>query len=148
MTDRSRTLTLSALREKARIAVALCGLREVTLAQAEAAQSAHQLEQVLAVRQGDAPGTRLFADIRAERHLTSQLTAEAERMRAREAALLAQLAQVRSALARQEHRFRTLSDRAAEARAQDTAAREDRNDAAQPNAARRGGTEFAQGRRS
>lgn len=131
MSGSARTLGLMALKEKARIASTLADLREVARQKAEAERVVERLTEALA-RQGQTSGVRLATEIMAERAMSAQILTEAQRLKDRQKALAAQLAEEQARLAKQEHRHQTLTDKARDARRIEADERQAARDAALP----------------
>lgn len=147
MTERSKTLALMALKEKARVAETLGGLREVLGQKAQAAAVADRLAAVLAEKREAGPGVQSMATLRAERGMVGQILAEIDKQRDRAAALAQAVGEAQATLARQEHRLQLLADKAREARRGEAEAAQALRDAAMPRCRRAGarplGTELA-----
>lgn len=132
MTDKARTLSLMALKQKARVAETLTEMGRIARQKAEAEAMAEKLESMLAQRREGATGPRLATDLMAERNLTGQLLTEAERQRQRWATLAQDLVQHQASLAQQEHRLQTLGDKAKAAKVESLRDRQAKIEAAQP----------------
>ena len=132
MTDKARTLSLMALKQKARIAETLTEVGKIARQKAEAEAMAERLDAMIAQRREGATGPRLATDLMAERRLTGQLLTEAERQKERWATLAADLMRHQSDLAQQEHRLQTLGDKAKAAKAETAREKLARAEAAQP----------------
>lgn len=132
MTDKARTLSLMALKQKAHVADILTEVGKLARQKAEAEAMTERLEEMIAARREAATGPRLATDLMAERRLTGQLLNEAERQRVRWATLANELVQHQTQLAQQEHRLSTLGDKAKDAKAQAVADKLARFEAAQP----------------
>lgn len=138
MTDHARILGLMALKERAAIAASQSRVGSLARALAEAQGMAERLRRMVDSRAQSAPAERLATDIRADRHLTAQLLAEADRQTARIGELTALLAEAQAELARQEHRLQTLDDKASTARRRAQEERQARADAMLPPRPSRG----------
>lgn len=132
MTDKARTLSLMALKQKAKVAETLTEVGKLARQKAEAEAMTERLESMIAQRREGATGPRLATDLMAERKVTGQLLSEAERQRERWATLANDLVQHQAALAQQEHRLSTLGDKAKEEKAKAAAEKQAKADAAQP----------------
>lgn len=132
MTDKARTLSLMALKQKAQIAETLTEVNKIARQKAEAAAMAERLDAMLAQRREGATGPRLATDLMAERRLTGQLLTEAERQKQRWTTLAADLVRHQAELAHQEHRLQTLGDKAQAAKVEAAREKQTRIDAAQP----------------
>ncbi|WP_159082496.1 hypothetical protein [Paragemmobacter aquarius] len=132
MTERSKTLALMALKEKARVAETLGGLREVLMQKAQAGAVAERLAAVLAEKRGAAPAVQSMATLRAERGMVGQILAEIDKQRDRESALALAVAEAQAKLAREEHRLQLLADKAREARRGEAEAKQALRDGAMP----------------
>lgn len=132
MTERSKTLALMALKEKARVAETLGGLREVLMQKAQAVAVAERLAAVLAEKREAAPAVQSMATLRAERGMVGQILAEIDKQRDREAALALAVAEAQAKLAREEHRLQLLADKAREARRGEAEAQQALRDGAMP----------------
>jgi hypothetical protein len=132
MTDKSRTLSLMALTQRAKVAETLTEVGRIARQKAEAEAMAEKLDAMVAQRREGAKGPRLATDLMAERNLTGQLLTEAERQRQRWATLTQDLVQHQALLAQQEHRLQTLGDKAKAAKVEDLRNRQAKADAAQP----------------
>lgn len=132
MTERSKTLALMALKEKARVAETLGGLREVLMQKAQAGAVAERLAAVLAEKRDAAPAVQSMATLRAERGMVGQILAEIDKQRDREAALALAVAEAQAKLAREEHRLQLLGEKAREARRGEAEAKQAVRDAAMP----------------
>jgi hypothetical protein len=132
MTDKARTLSLMALKQKAQIAETLTEVSKIARQKAEAAAMAERLDAMLAQRREGATGPRLATDLMAERRLTGQLLTEAERQKQRWATLAADLVRHQAELAHQEHRLQTLGDKAQAAKIEAAREKQTQIDAAQP----------------
>lgn len=132
MTDKARTLSLMALKQKAQIAETLTEVSKIARQKAEAAAMAERLDAMLAQRREGATGPRLATDLIAERRLTGQLLTEAERQKQRWATLAADLVRHQAELAHQEHRLQTLGDKAQAAKIEAAREKQTQIDAAQP----------------
>lgn len=132
MTDKARTLSLMALKQKAKVAETLTEVSKISRQKAEAEAMTERLDAMIAQRREGATGPRLATDLFAERKLTGQLLTEAERQRERWATLANDLVQHQAMLAQQEHRLSTLGDKAKEEKAKAAAEKQAKLDAAQP----------------
>ncbi len=132
MTERSKTLALMALKERARVAQTLGALREVLVQKADAARVAERLVAVLSEKRVSGGAVQSMATLRAERGMVSQILGEIDRQRDREAALAQAVAEAQARLAKEEHRLQLLSDKAGEARRGEAEARQALRDAAMP----------------
>jgi hypothetical protein len=132
MTDKARTLSLMALKQKAQIAETLTEVGKLARQKAEAEAMTERLDAMLAQRREGATGPRLATDLMAERRLTGQLLTEAERQRERWATLAADLVRHQAELSQQEHRLQTLGEKAQAARTEAAQEKQARIDAAQP----------------
>ncbi len=132
MTDKARTLSLMALKQKAQIAETLTEVSKIARQKAEAAAMAERLDAMLAQRREGATGPRLATDLMAERRLTGQLLTEAEKQKQRWATLAADLVRHQAELAHQEHRLQTLGDKAQAAKIEAAREKQTQIDAAQP----------------
>lgn len=132
MTDKARTLSLMALKQKAKVAETLTEVGKLARQKAEAEAMTERLESMIAQRREGATGPRLATDLMAERKLTGQLLTEAERQRERWATLANELVQHQATLAQQEHRLSTLGDKAKEEKAKAAAEKQAKIEAAQP----------------
>ncbi|AWB49677.1 hypothetical protein HYN69_15255 [Gemmobacter aquarius] len=121
-----------ALKEKARVAETLGGLREVLMQKAQAGAVAERLAAVLAEKRGAAPAVQSMATLRAERGMVGQILAEIDKQRDRESALALAVAEAQAKLAREEHRLQLLADKAREARRGEAEAKQALRDGAMP----------------
>ncbi|MBC2834777.1 hypothetical protein [Paragemmobacter straminiformis] len=132
MNERSKTLSLMALKERARMALTLGEVREVAVQKAEAARTAERLAAALAERRVSQGAVQSMATLRAERGMVGQILTEIDRQCAREAALAQALAEAQAKLAKEEHRLSLLTDKAKAARQGEAEARQALRDAAMP----------------